>query len=816
MQKRLLAVLLVLVLAFSATTTVYAEEVEPSASASDSGESQDSSDSGSSSSDSSSESSSGSSSDSSSGSSSSSESAPAQESAPSAPVSVPESAPAPVAEAVAPAVQAVAAASESIGMAHEVLVTEFDLNSSVVPYLDEAAVYINGGTLPNSEAAETPAAGAEGQDAEAPAEAAEITGAYQDLETAQSILEKIDVIDTSRVDAATENTTKELTVFKEKTDEAEQLVESATQSAETANTSGSKQEATAAKEQAEVDLAKAEANLSEATDAYDAAWKEADKAQTAYEEALAEQEAAQKKIEEAQAALDSAKEKSIAAQKALKKAQDEAAKIESRVQELKENRDDLKAIRDQYYASMVYYYRSLIGKDTVYEDDGTLNIEENAKKVVESGKAEKAALNADKSSMQLNRYLAKMLIDYLITNDANVDPATANLVIGAPETGTVSQKASQGTVFTNAEGQDQTVVEGSKKDIDGNRVYAGEQTSLNMTRSNQSDGGRTNRIKVTYTDKDGVDHEEYYNYIYKSKQYDGEIDVENGAIYLALVKYDEESKKWEASRVEDENNFDDYTKLTQALQAIEDLEKYEKAREAVDEAAERVTTLEEMIASLSIESPSNLNKLEEALDQARAELEEATERKLELEGVVEEARKAVAGIDLSRFDVWFVDEEAEADEESSSAGTAATGDAVASAPVEMNETEIESAFATISGLPTIPVAIVPMIPEVTPVAGITAESPFANITLAGNMTEARESESNLLNYRTSMMPAALTPDEQSVVLDDSELAGAKGLETTQKQKSFWAWLLLAISSILGLGFLHRKKEQEEEQAEQVR
>ncbi|MCR5267799.1 MAG: hypothetical protein K6E16_04725 [Lachnospiraceae bacterium] len=110
--------------------------------------------------------------------------------------------------------------------------------------------------------------------------------------------------------------------------------------------------------------------------------------------------------------------------------------------------------------------------------------------------------------MQLNRYLAKMLIDYMISNDENVDPETANLQIAVKEAGLEMRKASEGTVFTNNEGVDQTVVTGSKKDINGETVYAGEQTELYQKRSNQNDNGRTNRLKVTYTDKDGVEHVE--------------------------------------------------------------------------------------------------------------------------------------------------------------------------------------------------------------------------------------------------------------------------------------------------------------------
>ena len=785
MMKRLLALAMVFSMTIGATVTVYAaEETEQTESASGASE----------------------------------ESAPASSAEPAsspapapAPASEPAPAPAaPVSEAVAQTVAAgndasasIAAATEaaaSIGMTHEVVVTELDLGTEVIPYLNEAAVYIDGGTLPAAEPAEEilkDADGAEGPEGPEETEGEQITGAFDDLSVAQSIIEKIEETDTSDLEENLEETQKELNTFKEKKNASKESAESAIANAETAGTTNSKKEAVEAKEQAELDLEQAEANLSDATDAYDAAWKKADEAQTAYEKALQEQEEAEKKIEEAKKALESAQEKSIAAQKALKKAQDNAAKIEERVAELKESRDELKAIRDQYYASMVYAYRTMLGKDVVYdEEDGSLDIEANAQKALETGKAEKAAISPDKTSMQLNRYLAKLLIDYMILHDENVDPETANLVFGAYEKNAESQKASQGTVFTNAQGQDQTVAEGTKKDIDGNTVSAGEQIQYYATKSKQNDGGRTNRIRVTYKDKDGVEHVEYYNYIYKSKKYKDEVDIQNGMVYLALVKYNDETEAWEASAVEDENNFDDFTELTKALEAIEELERYEQARAAVDEAAEKVTQLEEMIAELSIESPSNLSKLEDALDQARKELDDAYEKKNELEEVVEEARKAVAGIDLSRFDVHFVGDY-DTEEVSPAAETVQTQPA----PAEITEAEELT-------LPTIPVALTPMMPQVTPISGITAESPFSNITLAGTVQETRPQTTNTLHsYYGSVIPDAMTPDGDSQVLDDQEIAGAKEAPVDEKSRSWWLWLLIALASITGSVALKKKIEQ---------
>lgn len=740
------------------------------------------------------------------------------------------------AEQVSESISVAESASEAINSA-QVIVTEMDLSTDVLPYLNEAAVYVDGGTLPVAPAApvasapvstetvapapaaasETPAAvtpAAEEEAEEIPA-TEEITGATNDLETAKEILDSVEEPDTEELEEALEKTNEELKTFHEAESEASENASAAIENAEKANdASTGKTEAYEAKGKAENALAVAENRLIEATDAYDEARRNAGIAEEAYAEAVAEREAAQSRIAEAEAALASAKTNTTAAMEALKQAQVNAAKVDERVKELRDNKEELNAIKDQYYASMVYYYRNLLGKDAVYEDDGTLNIQANAQKVIETGKAEKEATSPDKTGMQLNRYLMKLLIDYMISNNENVDPETANIQIGAQESGTVAQRASQGTVFTNAQGEDQTVVTGSKRDINGETVYAGEQTDLYQTRSKQNDNGRTNRIKVTYTDKDGAEHVEYYNYLYKSKKYDDGMDVENGAIYLALVKYNDDTKQWEASAVEDENNFDDYTKLTKALQAIEDLEKYEKARMTVDEAVEKVAQLEEMIASLSIESPSNLAKLEDALDEAREELDKAYEKKHELEGVVEEARKAVAGIDLSRFDVRFVDEgSSEEDSGSSETADGSAADTSAATGLVSGSGVAVTGGSTISPtLPTIPVVFTPITPQVTPIAGLLAESPFLNITEERDLAAQ---SNNLLPLRLATMPDAVTPDaEANTLLDDQELPGSEATDVDQKHKSWWALILLAFASLTGLHIFKRKEDQAEQEQEQ--
>ncbi len=48
---------------------------------------------------------------------------------------------------------------------------------------------------------------------------------------------------------------------------------------------------------------------------------------------------------------------------------------------------------------MVYYYRNLLGRDTIYNDEGHLDIAANAEAVRNNGKAEKEALSPDKTEL---------------------------------------------------------------------------------------------------------------------------------------------------------------------------------------------------------------------------------------------------------------------------------------------------------------------------------------------------------------------------------------------------------------------------------
>ena len=90
---------------------------------------------------------------------------------------------------------------------------------------------------------------------------------------------------------------------------------------------------------------------------------------------------------------------------------------------------------------------------------------------------------------------------------------------------------------------------------------------------NQSgENGRNNRAKVTYT-KDGVEYTEYYNYVAKASQYNDEMDLDNGSIFLARVEEGTDGK-WHAA-VDDSDfsfgNFNTEDDVDAAIKALTEI-----------------------------------------------------------------------------------------------------------------------------------------------------------------------------------------------------------------------------------------------------
>ena len=403
--------------------------------------------------------------------------------------------------------------------------------------------------------------------------------------------------------------------------------------ANVANTTSDETEAIAAKESAEANLVTAEAALNESNEVLETA-------QGNFDSVSANYAAADTKYNEAVAALEDVSSNTVAAEQALEEAK---ALIDIE----KNNKEKLENIEDQYYGFMVYYYRNA-GK-AVYDGNGVLDVDASAA-LITPEKQNQLATKGDENLFRFGRYLTKELVEYMITNrddvSANSEENQFTYGVGGGNQDVSGQEA---VVFTNNQHQDQTITAttGFKTDVSGNQIAAGKTESYRWERTGK-DGGRGNCVEVTYVDKDGVLHTEYYNYVFKQTTDPG--DLTTGPIFLATVTRGDKLNNT-ISTVSDNNNYSDYKKLVAAVEAYQVLDTYTKR---YDEALANVTALKEQYAALSVSanaSKSELETLKAALDAANTALAEAKEKKTEVTEKYEEAKKAVEGIDLSRFAV---------------------------------------------------------------------------------------------------------------------------------------------------------------------
>ena len=404
-----------------------------------------------------------------------------------------------------------------------------------------------------------------------------------------------------------------------------------------ANTSNDKEEAYAAKDKAVEELSNAEKGLEAAEKVYDLASDAVTEAQNKYDAAVLEQKKAVEKLNEAKAKLKDANTNATAANEMLKAAQAKMDQLDSEVAKLAQSKEDLEAIQNQYYKFMVHFYRDNKINTAVYNEDGSLNIAESAKKANEKGKTEDTS--ATENTYKLGRELMKDLIIYkLKANGAE------NIQFAVEEKGLSKKQSADGTLTEDNKGNDKVNIEGTQ---DQYWDYS------------SGNSGRLHNVKVTYTIKnaDGTTDTitEHYNYILKANQYGDTLDLENGPLYLAKI----DPKAKTVTRDQDINNMDNFTNLSKelnkAIEAIKVIDKYDAAKKAVDNAQSLVDNLNKAIKTLSEKeikfNENKLDELKEELDNAKELLKLATEEKEALEDKVEEARKAVDAIDLSRFDI---------------------------------------------------------------------------------------------------------------------------------------------------------------------
>lgn len=519
--------------------------------------------------------------------------------------------------------------------------------------------------------------------------------------------------------------------------------------ADIANTTNSKKEAYQAKDSAENNYQTAKDELTEVQKSYDQAQQELSDLQEQYKDIEEQKSSIEKKIAEAEGALATAKTNSTAALEALKAAQQRLVILQDEQDALSAKKEDLESIEQQYYATMVYYYRDLLGNNVKYDDEGHLDLKENA--ALADQISDNKAKNPNKEVMKLSRNLMEQLIKFMVKNNG-ADMESLEFAIEGKDV----KETAEGEVFTNNKGQDQTKLIPTEK-----------QKWNNVSGEN----GRNNHITVKYM-KDGEEVVEYYNYIFKDSDYEDSTNLNAGPIYLALVNYNNETKKWESVAVNDENNYDDYIKLTETLNAINNLKDYSDAKAAVDAAEKEVEKLDAELQKLKVLQidQKEIDKVKEELNGALRKLEDASKLKASLEDKVEEARKAVEGIDLSRFNIR--EEEDEDD------------------PTPAPTTPFTPVTPLAPTVPILPIISAPI------VAG--GGSPIAIEDIVEEVPTRDLGE--FVNLEDEELPAA-----PSVTLEDEELPGAQETETETKiDFSWWILLLLIILALLFLIYMIRK------------
>jgi len=440
---------------------------------------------------------------------------------------------------------------------------------------------------------------------------------------------------------------------------------SASLNAYTANDiKSSEKEAKEAASQAQSDLNSAKSNLDTATQKLEAAKQAVDAAFEAKEKAAKD---AEEKYNEAQSELDATKKQlgnaeinATAAQERMKAAEAKVKALKADAEAHKEEAKELKAIQEQYYAFMVYYLSTdnksyVFGKDK--DENGNeidvLDVAETAKKWTESQVNARAIQNKNEM-FALGRNVTRLLVEHLINGYEDVDPESANIVFGAELDNTKSKPADikAGEVDVDVSSKKCLVSLSSLTDEDGKKLFKNDKLKW-YTPDQNNVNGRSNYVIVTYKDKKNNPQVKRFNYVFKNSNItyaDGtkeKTDIENGAFYLAEIGTD-----GTITRVIDNNNFDNYSRLTEMLDAIDNLKKYEDAVNAVVAAREKVDALKAKIDSLQniVIDRTSIDNLNKAYQAALDDYNTASGEKTKLENLVKKAEEDVKSINLSRFD----------------------------------------------------------------------------------------------------------------------------------------------------------------------
>ena len=546
--------------------------------------------------------------------------------------------------------------------------------------------------------------------------------------------------------------------------------------AKIANTSGSKDEAYAAKDNAVKGLAETEKQLKIAEAALKVAKDASEAADEKYQAALTEQKKTKEKLAEAKDKLKDASENANASNERLKAIQSQMDQLDKEVITLAQSKDDLKALEEQYHKLLVHYYRDPAINSAVYDDNGKLLPKDSANKAVADGKTDKQPALSE-NTMKVGRELMKDLVIYKLKANGAED-----IQFAVQEKGLTKKQSADGELTVDNKGNEKVNIT---------------ETQDQYWKYPSGDDGRHHRVKVTYTitTEDGTKQEvtEYYNYIIKAGKYSDNTDMVNGPVYLAQIN----DETGEVVRDTDKNNMDDYIKLgeelNKAIDAIKVLDEYNKAKKAVDDAQSLVNSLNTTIKTLSEKdlkvNEQKIKDLKEKLDDAKKILADATKDKETLEDKVEEARKAVAAIDLSRFKEATETDEVGPEESSESSTT------------EEIPAIIPSDIVTDSVSPTLPSTV--------------STSSTVSVSTAGDISEdagdAEDTAAGVAGAKVENTDNTAKP--KLVKIGNNEVPLASIPTLTKDHSIFWwiglGWLLLLLAYIIYK--LSKKKEKEEEE-----
>lgn len=459
----------------------------------------------------------------------------------------------------------------------------------------------------------------------------------------------------------------------------------------------------------------------------------------------------------------------------------------------------------------VQYYRDALGSKAVYNTDGTLNIEKCAEQISDAKVNEKAA-KQNKQVMELGRYLMEQLITYKLINDENIDPDT--IKIGTKDLYSSNEKpkektAREGMIFRDNKNQDQNNAEDkTRTDYNGETVQIANTKKI-YTLDSGENFGRTNRLRVTYKDKNGVDHTEYYNYIFKKsdENCNDTLDLKKGMIYLADISQNEDGTL--ISKKDDSvYSFDNYQELVAVIETLKDPSKfaeYQKelsdAKEAADKAAAEVQKLYDEVEKLKKVNISRekLDAAVQKLEEAQGRYAKAQERADQLKEQLTAAENLIKNIDLSRFN----DDDDDTDSDDTDDVTA-------------------GAASAINGVTLSPVVAPTDLGDLAGVTGARTGRRQQNNGVAGVRVDENggaADQENTTQIDENQMPKNAAPAEESskakiVKVDGNEVPlAATPFEEGTNMNLLW---LLAVAAAAGAGAYgydkHRKKVAANEEA----